>query len=358
MLRIRPVRSAFAGLIALCLTAGVTAAHGMPLGLPPDDHPDDAHTQALAALGQQLFNDKRLSADGTISCASCHSADKGFTDGLPTAHGLHGQQLTRRTPSLLNVRFAPVLFWDGRAPDLTTQVRAPLLAPAEHGLRDEQAVGTILSADPGYASAFEHLFGIAKDQISLREASSALAAYERTLVAADSPFDRYQYGGNPKALSAAASRGLELFRGRAQCATCHLIGTTSALLTDGQFHSSPLQLPASTQARLGTLAHRISDLRAKHDLDNLNALIATDADAAELGRFVVTLDPKDIGRFRTPSLRNVAVTGPYMHNGSVESLSQAVDLELYGRTAQRYPLVLTEDERTALLEFLRALTSS
>ena len=359
MLRIRPFRRSLVGLITLCFAALVTAAPATtPIGLPPEEHPDDSHTQALAALGKQLFNDKRLSVDGTMSCSSCHPEEKRFTDGLPTAHGLHGQQLTRHTPSLLNVRYALTLFWDGRATDLTTQVRSPLLAPAEHGLRDKRAVGTILSADPIYASAFEHLFAIAKDQISLRETSSALAAYERTLVSADSPFDRYQYGGNPKALSAAASRGLELFRGRAQCATCHSIGATSALLTDNQFHSSPLQLPASTQMRMGTVAHCISDLRTKGDVDSLNALIATDADAAELGRFVVSLDPKDIGRFRTPSLRNVAVTGPYMHNGSVKSLPQAVDLELYGRTAQRYPLVLTEDERADLLEFLMALTSS
>jgi cytochrome c peroxidase len=158
-------------------------------------------------------------------------------------------------------------------------------------------------------------------------------------------------------MTPAAVRGLALFRGRAQCVSCHSISATFALFTDGQFHSSPIPLSPATLAELGALALRVSAMRAKGELDALNTLIETDPKAAELGRFVVTLDPKDIGRFKTPALRNVAVTGPYMHDGSVKSLPQAVDLELYSRTEQRYPLVLTEDERNDLLEFLRALTS-
>jgi cytochrome c peroxidase len=342
-------------LATLCLSLAVIGARAASIGLPPATAKEGS--PALAALGQQLFSDKRLSVDGTISCATCHIPEKGFTDGLPTAHGLHGSSLTRRTPSLLNVRYASSLFWDGRASDLESQVRAPLLAPAEHGLADERAVGAILRVDPDYARAFGQLFGVAKDRISIREAAVSLAAFERTLVAADSPFDRHQFGHDAQAMSAGAIRGLNLFRGRAQCASCHSIGETSALFTDGQFHSSPLSLSAPTLNALGDLAQKVNTLRANGELDALNVLIETNRDAAELGRFVVSLDPKDIGKFKTPSLRNVATTGPYMHNGSVKSLEQAVDLELYSRTEQRYPLSLTEDERGDLLEFLHALSS-
>lgn len=255
------------------------------------------------------------------------------------------------------MRYSSHLFWDGRASSLVAQARSPLLAPMEHGLSDEHAVEALLSSDPDYASSFAHLFGSAPRPISLEEVGEAVAAFEQTLLAADSAFDRYQYGGDSRALSAAALRGLGLFRGRAQCASCHTIGEESALLTDGQFHSSAVQLPSSTLAKLAELAQRISELRNSGNSKSIDALIESDPDAAALGRFVVTLNPKDIGKFKTPSLRNVAVTGPYMHDGSVKSLERAVDLELYSRGEQRYPLELTEDERMDLLQFLNALTS-
>ncbi len=152
-------------------------------------------------------------------------------------------------------------------------------------------------------------------------------------------------------------RGLELFRGRARCASCHRLGEESALLTDGEFHPSPLPIPESALAQLGSLTEKVSQTRARGDIDALNALIANDRDISALGRFVVTLAPKDIGAFKTPSLRNVALLGPYMHDGSIALLSQAIEIELYSRTERNYPLVLTEDERADLLGFLEALTS-
>ena len=312
---------------------------------------------ALVQLGRELFSDRRLSLDGTMSCASCHMSERNFTDAYPTAHGLRGQVLTRRTPSLMNVRYATSLFWDGRATDLESQVRLPLLSAAEHGLPDEQSIGAIVRADSGYASAFEHLFGIGRQVISVREVAVALAAYERTLLAGNSPFDRYLYGGDRKAISGSAERGLALFRGRAQCGTCHMIGLTSALLADSAFHPSAVRLKDSTLARLGELATRVANLRNSGKLNELNALVTTDRDVAALGRFIVTLNPNDIGQFKTPSLRNVALNSPYMHNGSVAKLSDAIDLELYSRSARNFPLVLTEDERADLLAFLESLTS-
>jgi cytochrome c peroxidase len=255
------------------------------------------------------------------------------------------------------VRYATSLFWDGRSPNLESQVRLPLLSAAEHGLADEGSVTAIVGADSGYAGAFEHLFGIDRRAISLQEIATALAAYERTLLAGDSPFDRYMYGGDKNALSNAAVRGLALFRGRAQCSGCHTIDPTDALFSDGEFHPSPVRLRDSTLARLGSLARQVATLRQSGQIDALNALITTDRDISALGRFVVTLNPDDIGRFKTPSLRNVALNGPYMHDGSVKTLPEAVEIELYSRSTHNYPLVLTEDERADLLAFLNELSS-
>jgi cytochrome c peroxidase len=301
--------------------------------------------------------DRRFSVDGTISCATCHIPERQFTDGRATARGLGGRELTRKTPSLLNVRYQTSLFWDGRAKDLETQVRAPLLGPAEHALIDERAVGQIARQDESYATAFARLLHVPKAGLSLREISLALVAFEKTLVAGNSPFDRYLYGHDPQAMSAAAVRGLALFRGRARCESCHRMGENSALFTDGEFHPSPIPIPAPVLAQLGVLTEKVANLRKWGDIDGLNALVATDRDIAALGRFVVTLAPKDIGSFKTPSLRNVALLGPYMHDGSIAELARAIEFELYSRTEQNYPLVLTEDERADLLQFLEALTS-
>jgi cytochrome c peroxidase len=344
-------------LLVASLALGRAASAVLPLGLPPDSDDTNEQSQALVQLGQHLFQDKRLSVDGKVSCASCHLPEHLFADGRPTASARDSQVLSRHTPSLLNVRYQKTLFWDGRSTDLAAQARVPLLGPSEHGLPDEQVLVRIVGSDPTYAAAFKHLLGVDRSSLSIREITGAIAAYERTLVAGSSPFDRYLYGRDAKAISAAAIRGLTLFRGRAQCASCHVIGERFALFTDDGFHESPLPIPEGVLAQLGKLSDRVTKLRAKGAADAVNALIATDADIAALGRFVTTLDPRDIGRFKTPSLRNVALLGPYMHDGSVATLSQAIEIELYRRGTANYPLALTADERDDLLEFLRALSS-
>jgi len=324
------------------------------------DPPESLSTErsaALAQIGARLFRDKRLSVDGTVSCSSCHQSDNSFADGKRTASGLFARTLTRNTPSLLNVRDESSLFWDGRASTLEEQALLPLLSPVEHGLRSEAAVLQIVQRDADYVTAFRNARSSPSDDLSISDIASALAAFERTLVAGKSPFDRYEYQGDRRALSDAAVRGLELFRGRGGCAACHLIGGQSAALTDRLFHPAPTLLPTSVSEHLGELAARVVALRTRGATAELNTLIATDAGIAALGHFVVTLDPKDIGRFKTPSLRNVALTGPYMHDGSVASLPEAIELELYSRTGSRYPLVLTQDEQQDLLETVRAFSS-
>jgi cytochrome c peroxidase len=344
------------GALVSLFIALITPAHGdVPLGLPAMRSAPDA--AGLAELGRRIFSDTRFSVDGKISCATCHISERRFTDGRATARGLRGRELTRKTPSLLNVRYQTSLFWDGRAQDLATQVRAPLLGPLEHALRDETVVGQIARQDESYAAAFARLLHVPKADLSLREVSLALVAFEKTLVAGDSPFDRYEYGHDRRAMTPTEIRGLELFRGRARCESCHRIGENSALFTDGEFHASPVPIPALVLAQLGELTSKVATLRSRGEVDALNALIAGDRDVAALGRFVVTLQPKDIGAFKTPSLRNVALLGPYMHDGSIEQLAQAIEFELYSRSRENYPLVLTEDERADLLQFLQALTS-
>jgi cytochrome c peroxidase len=332
------------------------ATNGIPLGLPPLPPQETVEKTALAAIGQRLFFDKRLSADGTVSCGSCHIREKQFSDGRPRGIGIAGQVGTRNTPSLLNVVYATSLFWDGRADTLEAQAVLPLTNLREHGLSAESAVLEIVAKDPEYRRGFAQALG--PRDLSVNDVLAAIGGFERTLLSGDSPADRFMYAGDQLALSNSAMRGLTLFRGRARCATCHTIGDTSALYTDLSFHVSPLGLPPTANAGLVELTQRMVELRTRNDVMALNSLVVGDSDFAALGRFVVTGNPRDIGLFKTPSLRNVALTAPYFHDGSVATLAEAVDVELYSRgDAIRYPIVLTMQEKEDLVEFLKALSS-
>jgi cytochrome c peroxidase len=262
----------------------------------------------------------------------------------------------RNAPSLLNVAYMRPLFWDGRAPDLASQARAPFTNPVEHGLADEAELLRIVSEDRHYAAEFARLFDAPPAALRVEMIAAALVAFEQTLLAGDSAFDRFFYGGDTAALSAAGKRGLTLFQGRAQCSECHLIGTSSSLLTDQQFHVAARGIAPDVTQNLAALTTRVVATKQAGGRE-LETLIATDRQVAALGRFVATLMPSDIGKFKTPSLRNVALTAPYMHDGSVATLSEAIDLELYSRGAVTRPIVLTRAEKFDLLEFLRALSS-
>jgi cytochrome c peroxidase len=185
--------------------------------------------------------------------------------------------------------------------------------------------------------------------------AKALASYERTLIAGGSPFDKFFYGHDHTAIDTAAERGLALFRGAAQCSTCHTIGQEAALFSDNRFHSVNVGLPRSA-SKLPALTTRV--VAERNAGARMDETILSDPDIAELGRFVVTLDPADIGKFRTPSLRNVALTAPYMHDGSVATLHEAVDRELYDHVGEAgRPLILTPHEKSDLVDFLKSLTS-
>lgn len=328
-------------------------ARDATLGLPtPAFANDDAQRAARVTLGSQIFFDTRLSGDGTISCATCHQPKKAFTDGRAVARGIQGRTGTRNTPSLWNVSFMTSLFWDGRRTTLEQQARDPLVNPREHGARAPQLLATIRT-DEHYRVEFLNAFGVRADAIELEHVGMALAAFQRSLQASDSPFDRHLYRHDKQALDAAAARGLALFRGRAQCASCHLIGERSALFTDQQFHSLGVGLQTISRD-LPKLATSVAVMSAPE----LDRAISDNADIAALGRYLVTKNPRDIGKFKTPSLRNVALTAPYMHDGSVATLIEAVEFELYYRGIESgQPLILTPTEKNDLLAFLRALTS-
>ena len=265
-----------------------------PLGLPPVPIPaDNPPTLQTIALGRKLFYDFTLSKDNTVSCASCHNPKIGFTDGLAIARGFRGALGTRNAPTLLNTAYSPVQFWDGRAPSLEAQSADPMAAASEMNQTHDVSVSK-LEADPAYRQEFAQAFG--PGPIDLLRIQKSLASFERTLLSGDSAFDKYQYGGDKQALSPAAIRGLALFQDpkRGNCAVCHTIDATYALFTDGKFH-------------------------------NIGAGVNGEGDFTDLGRFGSTKLATNKGEFKTPTLRNVALTPPYMHDGSLSTLRDVVD---------------------------------
>jgi cytochrome c peroxidase len=333
---------------------------GLVLVFDPIFAGSPAKPDSLTALGQRLFSDTRLSADQKVSCATCHQPDHAFQDNRSTARGAFGQEGTRKTPSLLYVSAQEDLFWDGRRSRLDDQALDPLLNPREHGLKDVDTLLATVEALPEYRPLFDAAnaeLGQHVDRpVNPHTLVKAIAAFEAQLTDGNSPFETFHYDGDDQAVSTAARDGWTLFSGRAQCITCHQVATKPpALFIDHDFHALNSDRRPAGQA-LADLVDRY--MRARQAGESLDAILLSDAKMSELGRFVVTQSPADIGKFKTPSLRNVAITAPYMHDGSVATLREAVDLEIYYRGNQDgHPLILTEQEKGELLAFLNTLTS-
>ncbi|MBT3811713.1 MAG: c-type cytochrome [Gammaproteobacteria bacterium] len=326
------------------------------LGLPVLSIPANNQQSAeKIALGRQLFNDKRLSQDGSISCASCHNQDRAFTDGQKVAVGIRQQTGFRNAPTVVNAAFYQTLFLDGRAGSLEDQALGPLLNPIEHGLRSQQEIVEIVAQAPGYQQQFTRIFNSGK--ITAVQIAQAIASFERTLIAGNSAFDRYLFGRDRQALTQSEARGMRLFRRKGNCANCHEISGKDALFMDNRFYNLGVgfakvnpQIPEFVQAlRVGEGASDFSFSAAQR---------------AELGRFNVTQIIADIGKFKTPTLRNIALTAPYMHDGSINSLEEVV--EYYDKGGEKtlfldpaiFPLHLTAHEKQDLVAFLKALTSA
>ena len=209
-----------------------------PLGLPEAPVPaNNPQSEAKVALGDKLFHDKRFSTTGEVSCATCHAKEKAFTDHLRVSEGINKLTGTRNAPTIINAAYMQTLFWDGREPDLEGQSGQPFLNPVEMGLPDYGPILDIVRNDPEYQSLFTQAFDKSGNAITMDEVTRAIAAFERTQIAGNSPFDRYQYGGDTGALTQAQQRGLALFSGKARCVSCHVIEQTQALFTDNRFHN-------------------------------------------------------------------------------------------------------------------------
>jgi len=321
------------GLLLAALALEAAPAPPPTLGLPTVvDPPENPTTAAKIALGRKLFFDKRLSADNSISCATCHDPHYGFADPHAVSVGVKGLQGERNSPTILNAVFAEVFMWDGRSPTLEDQVSLPFASPAEFGLPQEQAA--LKLRQQGYSEFFQKAF---HEDVTPANISKAVAAYQRTLVAADAPFDRFVFKHDKSAMSADAQRGFQVFLD-AKCDACHLVMTEGlhpfalkyAVFTDGKFHN------------LGVDATKGNP---------------------DPGRYTVTGAREDWGRFRTPSLRNVALTAPYFHDGSKATLAEVVEFYDKGGgpnpnldPALR-PLNLTVEQKQDLVRFLESLTS-
>ena len=333
-----------------------------PLGLPAIPVPaNNPLTKDKVQLGRKLFYDRRLSLNNTFSCAMCHIPEQGFTNNqLKTAVGFEGRTVRRNAPSLFNVAFNATLFHDGRETSLENQVWGPLLAANEMANPSIGYVVEKIKVSADYAGLFQRAF---KRGVSMETVAMAIASYERTLNAADSRFDRWFFDDQKDALTPLAQQGYRLFVGKARCANCHRLTDQTALFTDEQWHNTGLGYqeahePKPSQQRVQLAPGQFVSV------DSTLIEAVSGQKVSDLGRYEVTQNPKDKWRYRTPSLRNISLTAPYMHNGQFSTLQQVVNfydqggVENPGLDPLIVPLHLTKQEKKALVHFLEVLTGS
>ena len=323
---------------------------------------DNPMTREKVELGKDLFFDTRLSADGSVSCSTCHNPKFAFTDGKSVAEGINGRKGTRSAPSLLNVIFNSGQFWDGRVESLEQQVAMPLINPDEMGNASTADVVKRVRAIPGYALRFQQVFA---GPVTVDGISKAVAAFERTLLSANAPFDRYM-AGDHNALSESARRGMFLFSGKARCAVCHnflanfTTTQTFPFFSDQMYHNTGVAAADATYLDMSARATLLS--KKEPSAADLSAL-AADRNAGLLGRFLVTGSSLDIGAFKTPTLRDCELTAPYFHDGSVKTLEDVVKFYVKGgnrnpnRDWELQAVNLSDQEQAELVAFLKCLTS-
>ena len=276
--------------------------------------PGNPQSSAKIHLGKELYFDTRLSADGTVSCATCHNPALGWSDEGPTSKGIRGQLGGRRAPPVSNAAYAPLQFWDGRSPSLEDQAKGPIQNPIEMGNTHQAMIQTV-DKIAGYIEEFREVFG--EGPITVDQVADAIAAFERTVVTTDSKFDRYARGDH-QALTPLERQGLEIFNGKGHCTSCHW----GPYFSDGRFHN--LGVPAK------------------------------DPKNPDKGRYDVTKNPRDMGAFKTPTVRDAARRAPYLHDGSEKTLESLIDF--YNRGGGKdpnldplmVPLGLTKHEKIGL----------
>lgn len=314
---------------------------------------------AAVALGEKLFFDGRLSADGSVACVTCHDPARAFTDGRPVSIGIHGRAGQRNAPTVLNALYNKTQFWDGRVTTLEEQAALPITNPSEMGSASISEAISKLAGDEDYQKQFMQVFGRGVNEEDMLR---AIAGYERTLVSFDSPFDHF-VAGDANAISDSAKRGWELFNTKARCNLCHALTGNQrdvTVFTDNDFHNIGIGI---LRHRVGSLAQQAEhDLAQGHMVDIDAAAIASETSV--LGRFLVTKKQSGIASFKTPDLRNVLVTAPYFHDGSMQTLWDVMDHYNKGDGITNpwldediQPLALTEPEIDDLVAFLASLTS-
>ena len=322
MWRIKSAAVAIAAMSGNLLVGGPMTLEP-PLGLDafmpiPAENP---LTTEKVTLGKMLFADPVLSRDRSVACSTCHLPEQAFTDELPNAKGVFGRIGPRRVPKLINRGYGRSFFWDGRIATLEEQVLQPVINSLEMDLTLPEAVAR-LQADQRYVAEFQNAFG---DEPNQEDLARALASYVRTVLSGDSPYDRY-VAGDPGALNEEERLGLQVFRTKGNCLTCHM----GPNLTDERFHNT--------------------------------GVAYKEGEFVDDGRFVATKRPQDRGAFKTPTLRDVALTPPYMHDGSLRTLEDVIDDYDKGGTPnpnldpEISELRLTDKEKAALVAFLKALT--
>jgi len=323
--------------------------------LIPQDNP---MTEAKVALGRDLYFDKRLSVDNTVSCATCHDPKTAFAESKIVAEGIGGKKGARNSPTVLNAMFNVEQFWDGRAKTLEEQAKGPLTNPIEMGMPSHDAVVERVKQVPEYAKRFQEVFG---GPVNIDNIARAIASFERTQLSGDSPFDRFN-AGDKGAINEQAQRGFELFKGKGRCITCHEFNASSPFFTDFKYHNIGVGMKAS--GNFESLARQVQQMAQDRRLtaESLDRLSLSQG-FSELGRFLVTREPKDIGAFKTPPLRDIELTAPYMHDGSQKTLREVIDF--YNKGGETNPnldggirkLDLTDQEISDLEAFLKTLTS-
>ena len=334
---------------------------GLPLKLTRETIPaDNLQTSEKISLGQKLFFERRLSADGTVSCSTCHNPDLAFTDRKPTSVGIKGRVGQRNAPTILNALYNKTQFWDGRAKTLEEQAGFPIVNPSEMGHPNLDAAVAQIASVKEYQLAFQRVFGRPPNGPDLLR---AIASYERTQLSFDSPFDHFIAGDN-NAIDASAKRGWELFNTQARCNKCHALKETRrdvTVFTDNDFHNIGIGIIRHNVVALAGQAEQLIKSGDTAAIDRA----AIQNDMSVLGRFLITKQEKDTASFKTPDIRNVLVTGPYFHDGSQETLWDVIDHYNKGDGLHNpwldedmQPLALTEADIDDLVAFLASLTSA
>ena len=334
---------------------------GLPVEVTHEAVPaDNPQTPEKIALGEKLFFDGRLSADGTVACSTCHDPAHAFTDGRAVSIGIKGRVGQRNAPTVLNALYNKTQFWDGRAKTLEEQAAFPIANPSEMGQPSLEAAVAQIAALPEYQQAFRNAFGRSPSGPDLVR---AIASYERTQFSFDSPFDHFT-AGEKNAISESAKQGWNLFNTRARCNKCHALTEEkrdATYFTDNDFHNIGIGIIRHNVVALACRAEQLINSGDKTAIDH--AAIQTDMSA--IGRFLITKKDADIASFKTPDLRNVLITAPYFHDGSQETLWDVMDHYNKGDgihnpylDGDMQPLALTEGEIDDVVAFLASLTSS